>query len=331
VKSRTLAWIRLALTVLTFAFIAWYLRARPHLDFSVLHPRWGCFFLAAACTLPALGLRALKWKMLLRGLVPDVTYFQALRSYAGALSLGLLTPGRVGEFSRGWYLPQPAARGWRVAGLVLIDNWLDALAVLAWACLGWLFRFGATGFLLGLGAAAVLAPVQAWLRLAGRVTSRLPRLRGLRDGAGQGLAAGETVSGRDWARSYALAVAAFAFDWLQAALLLAFLLPGVPSPWRLAGIMAIVTLANSFQVTLAGLGMREGLAMVLLAGEGVGPEAAVAASFLQTCLGQFAPALAGLAARPVPESAGGTEGVGAAGATGAAGAAGAATPPPAPD
>jgi ABC-type xylose transport system permease subunit len=95
--------------------------------------------------------------------------------------------------------------------------------------------------------------------------------------------------------------------------------------------MAIVTLANSFQVTLAGLGMREGLAMVLLAGEGVGPEAAVAASFLQTCLGQFAPALAGLAARPVPESAGGTEGVGAAGATGAAGAAGAATPPPAPD
>jgi uncharacterized membrane protein YbhN (UPF0104 family) len=126
----------------------------------------------------------------------------------------------------------------------------------------------------------------------------LPRLRGARDAAAQGLAAGETIAGRDWAGAWLNAFAAFAFDWMQAALLMTFLVPSAPAPWRLAGLMALVTLANSFQVTLAGLGVREGLAMVLLAGEGVGAEAALAATFLQTCLGQFLPAVAGLAVRP---------------------------------
>jgi hypothetical protein len=296
--GRKLAWLRLFITVLTFACIAWYLHTQPRFDLASLHLRWGFAAWAAACTVPALALRARKWQLLLRGLLPGVSFGQALRSYAGALSLGLITPGKLGELSRGWYLPQAAARGWRVPGLVLIDNWLDLLAVLAWACLGWALHFGAWGLVSGLGAAAFFAPVRAWLRLAGRVTSRLPRLRGAREAAAQGLAAGETVAGRDWRGASAAAFAAFAFDWLQAALLMAFLSPTVPAPWHLAGLMALVTLANSFQVTLAGVGVREGLAMLLLAGEGVGPETALAATFLQTCLGQFLPALAGLAIRP---------------------------------
>lgn len=295
------AWaaIRLVLTVLTLGFIVWYIRSRPRLDLASLHPRWGYLFPAALCTVPALALRGRKWLLLLRGLMPEVSYAQALRSYAGGLSFGLITPGRVGELSRGWYLPQAAGRGWRIAGLLLIDNWLDFLAVLAWSCLGWALHFGVKGLALGIAAWALLAPVRAWLRLAARVASRLPAWRGARDVAGQGLAAGETVAGKDWRAAWATAFAAFGFDWLQAALLMAFLTPEVPAPWRLAGIMAMVTLANSFQVTLAGLGVREGLAMLLLAREGVGPETAVAAAFLQTCLGQFLPALAGLAVRPV--------------------------------
>lgn len=290
--------VRLLLTLLTFAVIAWYFHHRPHLEAEAFRLRWGFLPLAALCTLPAVGLRALKWKLLARGAAPGIGYRQALRSYAGALSLGLITPGRLGELSRGWYLPQPAMRGWRGAGLVVIDNWLDLLGVLAWACLGWVLRFGTLGLALGGGAAALFAPVRPWLRLAGGVAHRLPRLKGAREAAERALAAGEDVAGRDWRGAWLAGTAAFACDWLQAALLMSFLAPEPPALWRLAGIMALVTLANSFQVTLAGLGVREGLAMLLLADEGVGPEVAVAAAFLQTCLGQFLPALAGLAVRP---------------------------------
>ena len=83
------------------------------------------------------------------------------------------------------------------------------------------------------------------------------------------------------------------------ALLLAFLAPAMPTPWRLAGMMALVALANSFQVTLAGLGIREGVSMVLLAKEGVGHDIALLAAFLQTVLNLLLPALAGLSIRPV--------------------------------
>ncbi len=292
--------LRLVLTLLTFGVLGWYLHTRPRLDLASLHPRWGYFLGACLCVAPALWLRAAaKWRMLLRGTAPAVTYGEAFRSYLGALALGLVTPGRVGEFSRGLYLPHRGAQGWRGAGLVLIDNWLDFLAVLFWACLGWGLCFRAPGLMIGLGLALLFAPVRFWLGVADKVTAKLPSLRGFRDSSRQALAAGEGVSRADWIGSFAAAMLAYGLDWLQLSLLLSFLLPQVPAPWHLAGMMALVTLANSFQVTLAGLGVREGLSMLLLAREGVGSEAAVAAVFLQSCLGQFLPALAGLAVKPV--------------------------------
>ena len=62
--------------------------------------------------------------------------------------------------------------------------------------------------------------------------------------------------------------------------------------------MALVALANSIQVTLAGLGVREGMALLLLGGLGIAPEAAVMAAFLQSALILFLPALGGLAVKP---------------------------------
>ena len=48
--------------------------------------------------------------------------------------------------------------------------------------------------------------------------------------------------------------------------------------------MSILTFANTIQVTLAGLGVREGISMLLLARYGVDAAPAVAAAFLQTAL-----------------------------------------------
>ncbi|MDB5049492.1 MAG: hypothetical protein JWO30_2563 [Fibrobacteres bacterium] len=298
-NPKILTWLRAGLTLLTFAAIAWYVHSRPRLDVSALSLRWGYLAAACACLPPLLYLRAVKWRILLRGAVPDITLRQALRSYLGAMALGLVTPGRVGEFSRGLYLPQREAQGWRTAGLVLIDNWIDFLAVLAWACLGWLACFGGRGLAWGAALAMVFAPIPFWLRTAAKVTSKLPSWKGLRDSAHKGFEAGTGVAGRDYLGAFGAGLAAYGLEWLQIAFLLAFLAPSLPDPWRLAGMMALVSLANTFQVTLAGLGVREGIAMVLLAREGVGPEAAVVAAFLQSALVLFVPALAGLAVKPV--------------------------------
>ncbi|HKP97948.1 MAG TPA: lysylphosphatidylglycerol synthase domain-containing protein [Fibrobacteria bacterium] len=298
-NPKLLAWLRAGLTLLTFAAIAWYVRSRPRPDLSALSLRWELLAWACACLPPLLYLRVRKWRLLLRGAAPDVTLAQAMRSYLGAMALGLVTPGRVGEFSRGLYLPQRAVQGWRGAGLVLIDNWIDFLAVLTWACLGWLACFGWTGLACGAALAAAFAPIPFWLRAAGKVTPLLPSRWGFRASARAGLEAGEGVPRRDYLGAYGAAMLAYGFEWLQIAFLLGFLVPAVPDPWRLAGMMALVSLANSFQVTLAGLGVREGVSMLLLAREGVGAEAAVLAAFLQSALILFVPALAGLAVKPI--------------------------------
>jgi hypothetical protein len=62
--------------------------------------------------------------------------------------------------------------------------------------------------------------------------------------------------------------------------------------------MALVTLANSIQVTLAGLGVREGLAAYLLATAGIGLAASLVAAFGLFFLNLLLPSLAGLAVRP---------------------------------
>jgi hypothetical protein len=291
--------LRLGLTAATIAVLAGYLHSRPRPDLSALAWRWGHLAWACALAPVLIALRALKWKALLRGAAPDVGFGQSLRSYLGALSLGLVTPARVGEFSRGLYLPQPALQGWRTAGLVLIDNWLDFLSVLAWACLGWAAVGGVPGLAAGIVLCLICAPIVPWLRGARRVAGVLPMAASAKGAAERALSAGEAVARRDWVSAGALAWTAYGLEWLQAALWVGFLAPAEPSLWRLAGLMALVTLANSFQVTLAGMGIREGLAAFLLARVGVSAEAAVLAAFLQTVVNLFAPALAGLLCRPV--------------------------------
>jgi Lysylphosphatidylglycerol synthase TM region len=290
---------RLALTAITLAALGWYLYSRPRLDLASLDLHWRNLALAGLCVPALLYVRAAKWRLILRGPAPDATFGQALRSYLGASALALVTPGRVGEFSRGLYLTQAAVQGWRGAGLVVLDNWLDTLAVLAWACPGWLACLGWGGLALGPALFLALAPIPLWLRLIAKVASRLPQRWGLRDWAGSCLAGARGVSAGNLFGAGALSLAAYGLEWLQFWFLLGFLIPVPMDPFRMAGLMALVSLANSFQITLAGLGIREGMAMLLLGAQGVGSEPAIMAAFFQTVLVFILPAVLGLGIKPV--------------------------------
>lgn len=296
---RTLNLLRLLLTFATLGMLAWYLHSRPRTDWSVLDLRWDRLALACACLPLLLYMRALKWKLLLRGQAPAVTLGESLRSYLGSMALALVTPGRVGELTRGMYLPHKAVQGLKGAGLVMIDSWTDLLAVLGWACLGWAVFMGPAGLALGLFLFAVAAPIPFWLALSAKVTLKLPMPRVLRDWTVRCLPGPRDIPGGDLRKAILLGLAAYGVEWLQLLLLLQGLAPLEAEAWRVAGVMALVALSNSVQVTLAGLGIREGMSMMLLANLGIPPEAAVMAAFLQSALLLFLPALAGLAVKPV--------------------------------
>lgn len=292
-KARLLFALRLALTALALFLIgriAWNGRAAFAGAGS-----WDPLRIAAAvaCAPVILSIRVLKWRGLLRAVDARMGFRHAFRSYVGCLPWGLVTPGRVGEFSRGLYLPPGAARA-GAPGQVLLDNWTDMQGALFWCALGGAALAGARGAALGMAAFLVLVPVRAWMRLAGGGVGRMPPWRGLRDLLAKAVPDPAGAGMGPMAAAIAWAGAAWGLEWAQMDLLLRGM-GAEPGPfWKVAGLMSLAALANSIQVTLGGLGVKEGAAALLLAKAGVPAAAAVPAGIVQTALNLLLPALAGL-------------------------------------
>jgi hypothetical protein len=86
-------------------------------------------FWIAVCLMPLnWGLEALKWKLLVQRLQP-ITFFKSLESVLSALSLGVYTPNRIGEFGGRVLLLQPENR---VPGFFLsvLSSWAQVLVTL---------------------------------------------------------------------------------------------------------------------------------------------------------------------------------------------------------
>ena len=73
-------------------------------------------------------LKSLKWKILLSSLYPEISISLACRSFLGGLGPGLLTPGKVGELTRAFYLPH--GDNFKVISLVILDRYSDLISLL---------------------------------------------------------------------------------------------------------------------------------------------------------------------------------------------------------
>jgi glycosyltransferase 2 family protein len=290
---------RLLLTAATLAAVAYFAFQGKDLVHGGQWA-WDWKWLAAALAVMPLVVagRAWKWQLLIAPLDRSITFVQALTSYLGSLPLGLVTPGRVGEFSRCLFLPQASVHTLAGAGRVFLDNWTDFLAVLLWSIVGWKELWGGAGVWLGILLALVFLPMGQWLRVLRRLVGALPAFWGLREGLQKGLPAPEHSRTRDLAAALLAGTALYGLEWLQLDFLLRFLGAVPPGFLQLGGLMALVTLANSVQVTLGGLGVREGLAVYLLALAGVDFGVSLVATFGLFSLDLLLPSLVGLGMRP---------------------------------
>lgn len=85
---------------------------------------------AVALNLPQLGLKAYRWQRLLRAQHIRYPFIQAALSYLGSIFVGLLTPGRVGEFVKAFHVSRDChlslAQG---LSSVLLDRLFDLYAL----------------------------------------------------------------------------------------------------------------------------------------------------------------------------------------------------------
>jgi len=307
--SRWAFWLRLGLTAAClWAGWRWWSHQPPLEGFTFLFP----WCLAALALSPVvILLRAWKWRTCLRGLGRP-SLGECLRSYVGALPLGMLTPGRAGELARPLFFRDPRLRHVEASGRLLLDNWTDTLAVLLWSLPGCIWLWGGWGFAAATALFLMLAWMPFWLGLgrlalgghhvpdavemAGKGRSRWQTFRVL---ALRWLPPPEAIGFRLLTLCTLWGLAAYAAELLQ----FLFLLKGLGLEhlpwWHLIGGLALVHLANSVQFTLAGIGPREGMTVWLLAKLGLNAGVLLSASSLQTLLILILPALVGLLFKPV--------------------------------
>ena len=278
-------------------------------------PLWA---LAALALLPAnVGLEAYRWWRLVRHLAPEVSYGQALVAVVGSYPLGLLTPGRVGDYvGRALYVRElaPGASaaltfGERMAtlaaclvgGLVALAPYLAAHAPPSplWPALTFATALG-TGALLAL----LLIP-----DLAQRVLSALVPVAAVR----RALGAFGAVPRGEAAALVALSGLRYLVFSAQFVCLVQAFAPG--APWGGAALAVALTFyAKSAvpQVTLGDLGVRESAAVFFLGAYGVGAAAALNASLAVFAVNLLLPAVLGVplllrlrlrAPEPAPEAA----------------------------
>lgn len=209
-----------------------------------------------------LGLRSLRWGILCRGLDIDVGMGEALRWYLLATFVGSITPGRIGDLSKAYYVRERRAEGGLAAGIasVVYDRFLDLGQVCALA-LGavvivpgvpppagpLLVALAVAGFVVG----TVWRPTRETL-LARPLYWALRRLPGSRDVVLPAPPAPNVLAAQ-------LLTAASITVFAGATVVLARGLSIGASAWSLAVLSALGALVGLVPITVLGIGTRDAL------------------------------------------------------------------------
>lgn len=280
--------LRLGATFVLVAVVVW--RSQPqHLASAIPKLGFANIGVAAILTVPFLYLKALRWYAMLRFAGSQATMTEATVSLIGGMGVALITPGRVGEVARVAYLKD--ARKLRLSALVMLDKFFDVMVLVwlavpgAWSILGWpagaaLVIAGTAGLLFTLFPHTLRGPI-AWLErkvpLGGRTKETFTSL--------------ESLSPRATGIYIVLTVVAFAFVILQ----FGIILRGnthVSAPVALLT-FPLVILTNVLPITVAGIGLREGAAILLLGHYHVPAAIAAISAFTMFFLNTGLPGLVG--------------------------------------
>lgn len=230
-----------------------------------------------------------KWMEIIRHEAVGITYPEAVASFLGGLSLGVLTPGRVGEFGKVGLIRR--GRLAALAGIALLDRVIDLNVVLALGVVGSTTFFGVFPALVVAAAALTGTAVvfHAPLRLA--MLNIVLAMSPWKDRIREVIDALSAIPASTFSRCVGLRTFACLIDVCQY-----YLLINSFSHISLLDVLVVypaVILTNILPLTIGGLGVREGMSMYVLSYYKVPPEAAASASLLLFAINTLIPALIG--------------------------------------
>ncbi|MBI4181422.1 MAG: flippase-like domain-containing protein [Candidatus Aenigmarchaeota archaeon] len=128
--SRFLPLIGLAI----FAYLLWSIDlGKLAASFLSLDPL--LFLAALGLSVVAIALKAVKWQVIIRSYGLPFPFREALRGWLVGFAIGLVTPGKIGDFARAYYLKERANMG-RALTTVVVDRLADILILFLLAAIG---------------------------------------------------------------------------------------------------------------------------------------------------------------------------------------------------
>ncbi len=94
--------------------------------------------LAFALTLPSLFIKTLKWKQLINPFKVKISWVEGFAAWVAAFFIGLITPGRIGDLARAFYLKEKMPVG-KALTTVVVDRALDILVLMTLSAVGLVF------------------------------------------------------------------------------------------------------------------------------------------------------------------------------------------------
>lgn len=256
----------------------------PELGAALAQARPGWLMVAALGFLVLMALKTWRWRVLIRRIGGTYGFLPAYGAYLGAFALGIVTPGRLGEFARATNLAREAGVPWQLSfRSVISDRVFDLVFLIGFGPLALdaiLFPPPRAG-VLWTGTAALIAGISLSLAALGRKLGAWssPSHQALRAARWLSLVLSDLVGAAGWA---AAAITGAAYLTFFAASLALFKSIALELHFgEAACVTGCLSLIVLLPISVAGIGTREAGLVFLLGKLGIPAEQALACSVLQ--------------------------------------------------
>ena len=249
----------------------------------------GWFAIAFALMPLFLFFKVAKWQRLAGEEIKGLTFFRALSSFLAGWGVALLTPARIGELARVLYFD--SGNKVRLASFVLFDKLFDFVCLIILSLFGLIFFFGIKQSIIYIFLGMLIVFVLFQQSFIISATKRIVYLFSAKHKFKEVLEHWHPIPNKTMGVCFAYSMLAFIITLTQCFLLInsfeqvSFAVVFLVFP--------IVIISNILPFTIGGLGVREGVAAVLLSFFGVSKSAAVSSSFLLFFINTLTPGIIG--------------------------------------
>lgn len=276
--------IKISVTLAILLFLLWKVEFNATgFEDTLRSVRPGYFLLSLLGVIFVLGIKSYRWRLLIRNEGANYPAYKSFAAYMSSDAIGIVTPGRIGEIARLYYVRQDTDISFYAAFKTIVSDRIFDFTMLGWFGLsGMLFYFKTFGAYPGLYYAMgvlvlfvigyfVTIKFLAILLRSSKI-SRIPIIRFIYESF-------QAVIGKLSIRMWAITILAylmyFGFSWL---IMLSLHLS--PSYIDVAFIMSIMSLSTIIPLSVAGFGTREATLVLLFSFYGLASETAISFSLM---------------------------------------------------